>query len=338
MPKLRLCLLSIISFSLFSCGDYIDEEPIPENNASITFGIRHDKKLNDYELIATNEGEVSSSAYPLFAPIVKFCYTLDGSTGIEYIGTGTLVAPQWILTAGHNFFVADEQTSPAKTSGIQVFVGNDPNTIQQGLEVEKLVFHPTWLTDNDGYFYGNDLCLVKLKEPINSITPAKINLSKDERLSEIVWFGGFGDYTQQVGQDANLLPRKHALQNILDRKVDNIKTTITGKTYLGGLLAFDFDSPDGNVNSLGDNYVGEDEKALGTGTSDAMAQAYEGTTVEGDSGGPLFILTSEGWKIAGILSGGADMPIKDHKNSSYGDISIFIRTASSAEWLLSVIK
>jgi hypothetical protein len=103
MPILRLCLLSIITFSLFSCGDYTDEEPIPENNASITFGIRHDKNLSDYELIATNEGEFSSSAYPSFAPIVKFCYTLDGSTGIDYVGTGTLVAPQWILTAGHNF-------------------------------------------------------------------------------------------------------------------------------------------------------------------------------------------------------------------------------------------
>jgi hypothetical protein len=234
--------------------------------------------------------------------------------------------------------VADEQTSPAKTSGIQVFVGNDPNTIQQGLEVEKLVFHPTWLTDNDGYFFGNDLCLVKLKEPISFITPAKINISKDERIGEIVWFGGFGDYTQQIGQDADLLPKKHALQNVLDRKVDGINTGIKGKTYSGGILAFDFDSPDGNVNSLGDSYESEDEKNLGSGTSDAMALPYEGTTVEGDSGGPLFILTAEGWKIAGVLSGGADMPIQNHKDSSYGDISLFIRTSSNAEWILSVIK
>jgi hypothetical protein len=180
--------------------------------------------------------------------------------------------------------------------------------------------------------------LVKLKEPITSITPAQINFSKDERLGEIIWFAGFGDYTQQVGQDANLLPKKHALQNVLDRKVDGINTSVNGKTYTGGLLAFDFDSPEGNVNSLGDNLVNEDEKTLGSGTSDAMALPYEGTTVEGDSGGPLFILTSEGWKIAGILSGGADKPIENHKDSSYGDISLFIRTSSSAEWILSIIK
>jgi hypothetical protein len=222
---------------------------MPENTASSTYGIRHDKTLNKYEQIATNESKFNSSAYPSFRPIVKLCYTLDGSSGIDYVGTGTLVAPQWILTAGHNFYVADEQTSPAKASGIQVYVGNDPNSIQQGLLVEKLVFYPTWISDNDGFFYGNDLCLVKLKDPINNITPALINYSKDELIGSIVWFGSFGDYTQQVGQDANLLPKKHALQNVLDRKVDGIMTSINGKSYSGGLIAFDFNTPEGTVNS-----------------------------------------------------------------------------------------
>jgi secreted trypsin-like serine protease len=108
--------------------------------------------------------------------------------------------------------------------------------------------------------------------------------------------------------------------------------------YYGGLLAFDFDSPDGSINSLGDKTVNEDEATLGSGRSDSIALPYEGTTVEGDSGGPLFILTNEGWKIAGVLSGGADKPIDNHKDSSYGDISLFIRTSSSADWIKQTIK
>jgi len=44
------------------------------------------------------------------------------------------------------------------------------------------------------------------------------------------------------------------------------------------------------------------------------------------------------WKVAGVLSGRADEPIRGHKDSSYGDISIFIGITDQISWINSVIS
>ncbi len=166
----------------------------------------------------------------------------------------------------------------------------------------------------------------------------EINYETTEEIGATIWYCGFGDYSQQEGHDADLFSVKHAIQNVLDRKVDGITSSSGGTTYYGGLLAFDFDSPSGDRNSLGDETVNDDEAMLGSGTSSASATAFEGATVQGDSGGPLFIKMGDTWKVCGVLSGGASEPIEDHYDSSYGDISVFIRTAPHADWIQSVIE
>ncbi|MEM6772808.1 MAG: trypsin-like serine protease, partial [Bacteroidota bacterium] len=133
-------------------------------------------------------------------------------------------------------------------------------------------------------------------------------------------------------------PRR-AFQNQLDRKVAGLTSTANGQSYTGGLLAFDFDHPNGMLNSLGDGLQNPDETLLGSGSSAANALNLEGSTVQGDSGGPLFVRDTDGiWKVAGVLSGGADEPIIDHPDGSYGDISIYIRVATARDWIAEVIE
>ncbi|MFK7969873.1 MAG: trypsin-like serine protease [Bacteroidia bacterium] len=304
----------------------------------VTFGIRHDKSLAEYETIATNQAPYNSEDYPDFAPIVMFEYSLDGSDNRDLVATGTLISPEWILTAGHNFFDSEEQTAPALLKGINVLVGDDPNNPVATYGVAELVFHPTWITSDGSYNLANDVCLVKLSTPITNIPPAGMATDNTEPIGGITWYCGYGDYSQQEGQDKDLFSKKHAIQNTLDRKIDGLNSGSGSSTFPGGLVAFDFDSPFNNVNTLGDDIINDDEAVLGAGGSDDSALPFEGTTVSGDSGGPLFIKIDGVWKIIGVLSGGASEPVADHKDSSYGDISIFMRVSSHKTWIESVVQ
>lgn len=323
--------------SLAACTP--DEELESPDGPRTTFGIRHDKTLEDYERIATNQAPYNSADYPDFSPVVSFTYSLDGSRNYDYVASGVLVAPNWILTAGHNFFTSDEQRSPAPIAGIVVNLGNDPDRPTQTKRVAELVFHPTWLSDDDVFGNANDFCLVRLAEPITGIKPATLNASAEEIIGSTVWFCGFGDYSRQPGQNPDDYSKKHALENILDRKVAGITSrTGAGDIYRGGLVAFDFDSPDGLVNTLGDDYISPDEPLLGGGTSEAFSRTWEGGTVEGDSGGPLFSNINNQWVVIGILSGGAAEPLRNYVDGDYGDISIFTRVSTSISWMRTVIQ
>jgi V8-like Glu-specific endopeptidase len=313
-----------------------EEENNPQQQQA--WGIRHDKKLADYEQVATNKAPYNSSEYPNFSSVVFFQYSLNGSNSFDYQASGVLIAPNWILTAGHNFFY-DKQKKAALPSGIKVIADSDPNQPTTKYEVEQLVFHPTWLDQNDDFFNtGNDLCLVKLKTPINSVSPAQLIENDEENLGSIVWYAGYGDYSQQLNQDANLISKRHALQNILDRKKTGLSSTVNSVNYQGGLLAFDFDDPQGLINTLGDSYSGEEENLLGSGSSASVALDFEGATVEGDSGGPLFIKSNGIWKVAAVLSGGVAEPVSGHKAGNYGDISVFTRTFPMLQWIKNTIK
>ncbi|MEL7123847.1 MAG: trypsin-like serine protease, partial [Bacteroidota bacterium] len=168
-----------------------EEEGIDQPEGIITFGIRHDKSLSEYEAIAAS----NNPNRPDFNTVVAFSYSLDGSQNEEFIASGTLINEEWILTAGHNFYDAEEQNSPAPASGITVKVGNDPNNPDQTYEVAEIVYHPTWLANQQDYEDANDLCLVKLSTPVTNLIPTPLHTTKSEILGTDIWFCGFGDYS-----------------------------------------------------------------------------------------------------------------------------------------------
>jgi V8-like Glu-specific endopeptidase len=333
---MRFYLLAPLAFVFLLSGCADDDSGFgpDEDLAPQTFGIRHDRDLDQYETIGANQTPYDSAEYPDFSAVVAFSYSLDGSDEQEFVASGTLVRPNWILTAGHNFFDEDQE-APAPPGGIEILVGPDPNIPRGTYRVAQIVFHPRW---NDDFPTAYDLCLVRLADPITTIEPANLNLEPSEDLGSTVWYSGFGDYTEQEGEDPDAFSLRHALENVLDRIGTDTFATVGGISYPGGVLAFDFDSPFGDINALGDGYINEEEAELGRGTSTAAATAFEGTTVEGDSGGPLFARLDGVWKVVGVLSQGINEPVEGHVDGDYGDISIFVRTAAHRQWIASVLE
>lgn len=301
-----------------------------------TFGIRNDKKLSEYEAIASNVSPFNTDEFPDFKSVVFIQVTERKDI---FLGSGTLVHPKWILTAAHNFILPEESKILPALSKIRILVGNDPNKPIKTLNVAEIILHPHWINSDGGFEKGTDLALVRLSETITDIKPSVINYDiSGEKDKLFTWSCGFGDYSQEAGQNKDDFSKKHAMVNVLDRITNDLKTTVSGKNYNGGLLAFDFDAPDGKYNTLGDNIVNDQERELGKGNSASEALEMEGGTVSGDSGGPIFIKINGIWSVCGVLHGGIDNVAAGLKDSSYGDISVYCRTASAKDWLQSVIK
>jgi V8-like Glu-specific endopeptidase len=362
-PKKHLALLFSVFF-FFSCrSDFIDpvDNPVDGNSSSNptpftstssfvytptplgavgtspqTFGIRNDKKLSDYEAIATNRAPYNTEDFPDFGAVV--CIVIqDGK--FEYIGSGVLINSQWIITAAHNFIEPEKSKKLPALSAITILVGNDPNKPSKSLNVSQVIVHPHWTSSDGGFEKGTDLALVKLSSPITNITPASINLDVNgEKDKAYIWTCGFGDYSGQAGQNKDEYSKKHAMVNVLDRIVNGLSSSVGGVNYNGGLLAFDFDAPDGKYNTLGDPIVNAQEYELGKGNSSPEALEMEGGTIVGDSGSPIFVKINGVWKVCGLLHGGIDDVASGVKDSSYGDISVYTRTASAANWIQSVIN
>ena len=124
--------------------------------------IRHDRADADYQKL----GERYRDAY----------VGLRGATG-------TLIAPQWVLTAAHAVEVlvpghADYNSSapPAKAN----IGGRD-------YQIDKVVLHPDW-APRPVY---NDIVLLRLSEPVSGIAPTRVYRKKDE-VGKVVTFIGRG--------------------------------------------------------------------------------------------------------------------------------------------------
>jgi len=314
---IKFLFILMLSFSLYSCGGDEDE-------FGTTFGIRNDREMLEYETLAINGGSyVVGTEYPDFKAI-------GAVKAGEAEGSGTLINSEWVVTAAHN--IVDTDASMPNVADISFIIGADFDNPELSITASEIFVHPGWLANLEtGSEEGVDIALIHLSTPITSVTPFSVYFGDNDAINSKVFVAGYGDYAEFMGVDR--YTKRHAFENILDRKLSNLSTTNSytdDNLYKGGVIACDFDSPENTTNTLGIDAIYEsDMDFLSTGTSDNIPLYLEGTSVTGDSGGATLMSIDGNWKLIGVVSYG-------NTNSEYGDISVYTRIASHSAWITSI--
>ncbi|MGD0744343.1 MAG: trypsin-like serine protease [Verrucomicrobiota bacterium] len=149
------------------------------------------------------------AASPEYAPVGTFV----NSWG--YTGSGTLIAPDWVLLAAHELIAASSGTFT---------INSVPYASTQ------LILYPDW--SNGSPFAGYDIGLVHLSTPVPGVTPATLYTGSSD-FGQVGTFVGFGFTGTGLTGWRTLDNQKRAFQNDIDGDFGNPSI----------LLASDFDNP-----------------------------------------------------------------------------------------------
>ena len=133
------------------------------------------------------------------------------TTKSGFLASGTLVAPEWVLTAAH---VVDSAKTLSFTIGGQSY------------EVDRKIVYPGW---NGDLWSGYDIGLVHLSKPVDNIKPAQLYTGSGE-LNQSDTVVGFGKTGTGDSGDTKSDGLKRTAQNVISQ-IENQR-----------LLVADFDS------------------------------------------------------------------------------------------------
>ncbi len=137
-----------------------------------------------------------------------------------YTGCGTLIAPDWVLTAGHML--------DAATSGTFTINGTAYTS-------DAIVKDPGW---NGNAFGGNDFGLVHLSTPVTSVTPVTL-FTGASAIGQTATYVGYGFTGTGLTGWKTFDGQKRAFQNVVDGDFGNPAL----------ILGSDFDNPNTTANN-----------------------------------------------------------------------------------------
>ncbi len=225
-------------------------------------------------------------------------------------GSGTLIAPGWVLTAAH-------ATELAPANRLHFTINGRSYTGAQTYE------HPLW-QGTSRITEGYDIALIRLEDAVEDVTPAQIYRGSEivGRQAMLVGAGliGYGDSGQIPGTTGTL----HAGLNTIDATANQLGAILPGIPLSSNNLVIDFDSPDSSFLNR-------------TGSSNPLD--HEFFPGQGDSGGAYWIQDTDGqWKLASIQSWGTLNAVGDNFGQ-YGHMAISAKLyeQSVLSWIDSTV-
>ena len=283
-----------------------------------------------------NYFKLGSNTFPYIQGLNYPSISCVGALVSEHLyGTGTLIAPNIVLTAAHILKNSKFDVTPDPASWEFILYKDYENApVEAKYLVESIELHPAWHKrqlqtqkpdgEGDGDKLGVDIALVFLKNPVAGVYPAKLPTGALEAVGNKVVLAGYGTTVDGLsGQKSNNSIRIGG-ENTIDRAVEEVDAPEVDSSEKGGLLAVDFDSPQDSNNTLAEGAAQVDY--LGAGTSSASPLGLEASTAPGDSGGPAFMYDNQAWRTVGVVSYGTT-------GSTYGDITVYTRVASHLDWI-----
>jgi secreted trypsin-like serine protease len=258
--------------------------------SSLAGFIRHDRPVSAYNELALKP-EFAATGY-VYHPSVGFWHT------------GTLVAPNIVLTSAHAF---DPDMTGIVTRPVRevVFGFHHQPLTGKTYRVSHVIPHMFWPLKAPQH----DVALLYLEEPVEDVTPARITTKKPHGLTGVSV--GYGIQGDGLGNELVGANQRLASEVQIDyvgpedgHLLDYLGLAPEFAEEVGTTIRADFDHPDGSTNTYGGQYP----------------LNLEGGTATGDSGGPLFIQDEQGWAVAGVLFGGFN-PYGDM--GGYGNVSIW---------------